>query len=147
MTEPTEFEFRNKTFLMEELFHIHQDPDPKLMLEDCFIILHDKARYYNSSNNNMIPTRFEYLLQPNYDLWGDKPDSISIMTLKQTMEQFALLITSSIANYKASSPMAPSVSDQKVLEKVEMAVSVSIIDTNKIDPVHMATMYQRYGKK
>lgn len=144
MLKQLEAEFRSRTYLMEELFDIHPIPDAGILVRDCFIIKNKHAKYYNESNNNMQPTRFDLAIVPKYDRWEDAPDALNIVTYRQVMGFFLAMVNHAIEEYLGSVAVSSTFTDVEVFGKIKIQASVSLIDSTKLDSVHMANMYRHY---
>lgn len=144
MTQDLEFEFRNRDFPLLDLFHIYENPDQAVLNQECFIIRNEKAKYYHSKNNNLMPTRFELVLLPKYEMWEDQPGKLNMVAYQQAMELFEHILNEAIHNHNESSPMAASLKDIQVFSGLILQVPVSLLDSSQIDSVHMANMYRKY---
>lgn len=144
MTQELDFEFRNRPFPLEDLFHIYETPEPSVLDHECFMIRHEKAKYYHGKNNNLMPTRFEFVLVPKYEMWEDQPGNLNMVLYQQTMEFLEYIVNHAIEKHKESSPMTPSVKDILVFKGLILQVPVSLLDPTQIDSVHMANMYRKH---
>lgn len=146
MPQEMEFEFRNREFPIMDLFHIYENPEPNVLNHACYLVKDGKAKLYHEKNNNLMPTRFEFVLVPKYETWEDKPDDLNIVIYQQAMALFELILNYAIEKLKNSSPMAPSIKEFEVFTNLKLQVPVSLLDPEEIDSVHMANMYRKYGQ-
>lgn len=144
MTRQMDSEFRNKIYLMEELFQIYPNPEGSVLVRDCFLIKEKKAKYYNQSNNNMQPTRFDFALVPKYDLWADGPDNLNIMLFQQIMKYLEIMINFAIEDYLSAVAVSSHFTTPDIFEQIKIQASVSLIDPDKLDTIHMANMYRQH---
>lgn len=139
-----EFQFRNRQFPLEDLFHVYETPDPSILNRECFMIHKENAKYYHGKNNNLMPTRFEFILAPKYEKWEDGPDKLNMVLFQQAMELFEAILNHAMEKHKTASPMSTSLKDPAIFRELKLLVPVSLLDADKIDSVHMANMYRKY---
>lgn len=139
-----EFEFRNREFPIEDLFHVYETPEPGILNRECFMIYKESAKYFHGKNNNLMPTRFEFVLVPKYEKWEDDPEKLNMVLYQQTMDFFEAILNHTMEKHRNSSPMSASLKDPVVFRDLNLQVPVSLLDPEKIDSVHMANMYRKY---
>lgn len=144
MSQELEFEFRNREFPLLDLFHVYEIPEPHILNGECFMIFNQKAKYYHSKNNNLMPTRFEFVLIPKFEKWEDQPDKLNMVLYRQCMEFLEAILNSAMYKHKNASPMSTSLRDLAVFSELNLQVPVSLLDPEKIDSVHMANMYRKH---
>lgn len=146
MHEEVIFEFRNRDFPLPDLFEVHENPEQSVLNHDCYVVFNGKCKYYHSKNNNLMPTRYDFVLVPKYDAWEDKPEQLNMVLFEQTMEFLELILNYAMEKHKNSSPWASSLKEIDTVLHLILPVSVSLLDPEKIDSVHLANMYRKYAQ-